>query len=941
MNRSETAPGGSFLRPFARFGVRIFATALFAIALPSCDVFLSADTRAERAREHMAAGDYRRAVSELKNVLEDEPRHVQSRLLLAELSLRLGDIKGADKELRRAIAAGAERQATQKLRYGLLLAQRQWEDLLKELTQDELTPAIERQLLEAQARIGLGQYAEAEQALDRAAKTGQQNSGVLLQRARVLVATNRADEALALLERISEPDGVRSHALTVGATILTNRGQYQRARQMLTEALELAKRDLSVPEQLLVAVGLTEASMALQDLPAASSSLAFIEQRAADTLVAHYYRARIALLKNDYAVAVAECQRALAIDPRHVPSNLMLAAAHIGHGSLEQGEDVLRSLLVADPQNLAARKLLAQVYLTKRRPADARRLLESQGVGAQDDAQVDWLMGVALTQSGETESGLAYLERSVAAAAPDDARRLDLATAYLGAGAPEKAREILAALPDAAAESNRAAALSLATAVAGKTPAAARKEVERLVAASSADARLLSAAGAYLFGVGDLRRSHEVLTQAAGRDPKALNARMMLALLAANSSDWKAATRRIDEVLAIDPAYQPAFLTRAEIELKRGERVQAQRTLEQAIGRNPAALEPRLRLARLAFANKDPARGRDLLKQTVALFPGRADVRNSAGMVLSQAGLHEEALVHFAEAGAAGLPEGMLNAARLQIQLNRLEQASETANAALALRPGWGGAQAVLIEIDVRRGQLQRALARARKLAGESPPGVMQELEGDVYRSAKRFVEALAAYEQAQQLHPSASLALKIFSARQALDRKPVEASLVSWLGRHPDDRRLRRILAGYYELHNQRRAAIAQYELAVKQSPEDPLLLNNLAWQLYVDGDARAPELARRAYDLGSHIPEISDTYGWLLVQTGEMQRGLEVLEQALAGAPANPDIRYHVAAARSKSGNRSSALQILDELLKERTAFPSRAEAERLLQSLRGEGA
>ena len=131
---------------------------------------------------------------------------------------------------------------------------------------------------------------------------------------------------------------------------------------------------------------LTESHLALQDLAAASKTLDFIQQRAGDSLIAHYYRARIALLKNDYTLAVAECQRALAIDPNHLPSNLMLAAAHVGHGSLEQGEEVLQRLIVSDPQNLAARQLLGPVYLAKGRPDEARRLLEVVRYAAADDA---------------------------------------------------------------------------------------------------------------------------------------------------------------------------------------------------------------------------------------------------------------------------------------------------------------------------------------------------------------------------------------------------------------------------------------------------------------------------------------------------------------------------------------------------------------------------
>jgi cellulose synthase operon protein C len=931
---------GSERRRHANRVALLLASASCILALPACDLFVSADTHVERAREYMAAGNFPRAMRELKSGLEAEPQHVQSRLSLAELLLLLGDVKGADKEIERAISAGASPQQTRDLHYESLVAQRKWDQLLQELEQDQQMPLLDRQVLEAQARIATGQYAEAERILGQASTAVKPDSRVLLQRTRLLAVTGRADEALALAETIAEPKSLRAQALTVAATILMNRGRYQDARTMLTDALTLAQVQLPIPEQLLIAVALTESSLALRDLAAATKTLDFV-QRAGDSLIAHYYRARIALLKNDYTLAVAECQRALAIDPDHMPTNLMLAAAHVGHGSLEQGEELLQRLLAADPQNPAARKLLAQVYLAKRQPADARRLLEASSGGATGDAQADWLMGIALAQSGETESGLAYLERSVVSAAPDDARRLDLAAAYLGAGAPDKARALLANLPASMTGSDRAAALRLAATIAGKDRAAAQQEVERLIA-DGRDTPMLSAAGAYLLGTGQLQRSQEVLTLAAERDPQAVSPRRMLAALAARRSDWNAATKRLDEILKIDPKYQPALLMRAELALRQGDRTAAQRTLEQAIGLDPSALEPRLRLARLAFADHDAARGHDLLEQTITLLPGRADVRNAVGAVLQQAGLHEEALVQFAGAGASGSADGMLNAARVHVQLNRLEQAAEAANAALRLQPNWPDAQRVLIEIDVRRGQIDRAVAAARAQAGANPaPGATDELVGDVYRLAKRYEDALVSYDRAQRLRPSAAVALKTFGIRQALSRKPVEASLLAWLEHHPEDPTVRRTLAAYYESTNQSRLAIAQYELAVTQSPQDSLLLNNLAWLLHVEGDARAVRMARSAYDLSPQMPEIADTYGWLLAQTGERQRGLEVLEQALAGAPANPDIRYHVAKVRAQSGNRSGALQILDGLLKDRTAFASRAEAEKLLESLRGEGA
>ena len=97
-------------------------------------------------------------------------------------------------------------------------------------------------------------------------------------------------------------------------------------------------------------------------------------------------------------------------------------------------------MLAADAADTAATKLLAQVYLRRGEPERARTLLSGLTDPAQADPQFDWLMGSALLQSGDA-SGLAALERSVAAMPNDIARRLDLAGAYIAAQSPQKALE--------------------------------------------------------------------------------------------------------------------------------------------------------------------------------------------------------------------------------------------------------------------------------------------------------------------------------------------------------------------------------------------------------------------------------------------------------------------------------------------------------------------
>lgn len=78
----------------------LIATAVLTMLLAGCDLFVSADERVVRAQELMAAHDYRGAMIELKNALQSRSDHVPARLLLAEVSLQLGDPAAADKELR-------------------------------------------------------------------------------------------------------------------------------------------------------------------------------------------------------------------------------------------------------------------------------------------------------------------------------------------------------------------------------------------------------------------------------------------------------------------------------------------------------------------------------------------------------------------------------------------------------------------------------------------------------------------------------------------------------------------------------------------------------------------------------------------------------------------------------------------------------------------------
>lgn len=908
---------------------------LATLTLCSCGWFASEETRVERARQQMSAGDYRAAMSELKGVLDGNPQNSEARYQLARLSLQLGDLETATKETEFAARSGFDAARVRDLKYDLLLARRRYEELLKELSADTQTESARRLLLQSQAHSGLQQPDEAQKALAEALRAAPENPEVLIEHARLLASDGRTDEALAALERVTSQTSPRAEAWALRGTILARKGDHQQAREAYRKANEAGRTSLTLPRRAAVLAALIESDLALADFEGATAALKQLAGLAPEAGITHYLRARIALVRKDPVLAASELQRVLQADPNNVQAQLLLAAAQVARGSPEQAESALSRLLAAHPENTAARSLLAQVYLSRREPEAARKLLEAAPGQAQPDAFSDWLLGSALLQSGNKD-GLSYLERSASARPNEPDLRVDLAAAFIAAGETEKALQALQSLPKETAAKPRPRALLAIASVAGKSAAEARREIEKLTTQYATDAAVQATAGAWLIANGDGASARPLLERAVALDPAAPMPRLSLARLLLQAGDMDGADKQLREVIKNAPKFEAASVALSEIALRRGDRAGAKQILEQAVGVNPAAIESRLHLAQMAFADSDAARAQSLLDQAIAVSPDRASALNGAGKVLMSVGLYDDAISRFTAAAAAGLTEASLNAARAHATLGRPDEARSLLLAALVSKPGWREAELMVIELDARAGQVDRALARARQLP-RAPTTSVREVEGDVYAVAGRADAAVASYQAAYDERPSAPLSIKLYGLRQKLGTQRAEGSLLSWLERAPTDNSVRTLLAQHYMQGGDPRGAVAQYERVLERDSNNVIALNNLAWLLRAEPGGRAVSLARKAHELAPGAPGVADTYGWILVQAGDAQSGLKILERAATGAAGNGDITYHLAVAQARTGQRDQAIHLLDGLLSSDTQFASRADAQRTLQELR----
>jgi predicted Zn-dependent protease len=114
-------------------------------------------------------------------------------------------------------------------------------------------------------------------------------------------------------------------------------------------------------------------------------------------------------------------------------------------------------------------------------------------------------------------------------------------------------------------------------------------------------------------------------------------------------------------------------------------------------------------------------------------------------------------------------------------------------------------------------------------------------------------------------------------------------------------------------------------------------VVLNNVAWAMSKLKDPAAVGFAQRAYELKPDDGAIADTYATILIDNGDVPRGLAILQKAVADTPGNREIRYHLAQALAKSGEKAKAIGQLEIVVGAGTRFAQETDALALLKQLR----
>lgn len=888
-------------------------------------------------------GDYQGALIQLKNVLQENPTNLSARILLGRTYLLLGAPADAEKELENAAKMGADEDLTIGYLAQAYLQQHRYKEVLAKILPGNRTASIEAAIMGARATafFELYRYEDAKQDFESARKLAPDNPLPILGIARVLMRQGKFGEAETLVSKAAELNPRHHDLWYVRGELYTARQEFSAAVQAYSRAIEL------VPAHFPARISRASALMQLQRHADALEDLNFV--RSYDRLDPQSaYLMALALASTGQRRAAKDALNEADLIIRntepaflrsHAPTLLTAATVNYAQGKVDEARIYLQDYVRMVPSHTGAKRLLAQILVGKKEAKAAIQLLTELLEKEPDNWRDLSLMGSALMQLNRIAEATEHFERAAKLNPEGEAVRTRLAMSKLVAGESDLAvRELKEALDENPKARRQAALLGFLH--------LNRGEVDQA-----------------------MQIADDLLKQKPD-NPLALNLRggAMMA-----KGDRDGARQSFQHALAVSPDYRPAIGNLARLELIEGNIDRAKKLYLDVLSRNVNDATAMRALGQIAQQQKDLDRATHWYEKAVAADRkdvatqieliqiyqqlGKADrvqylthelkqghagnirVLEAVGKLELQAGEKEKAAKTFQRMAnmRPDSADDLSQIAQLQLAADDTEGAYNTLRRAVWVSPDHVQAVSSLVRLESRTRRVDEALRRAEQFRKTWPDSDLgDQLTGEVLVNQNRYDEAIAAFQTALEKSDTVENTLRLHLAMRAASMNAEALQILkSREGKFGREPRFARALAAAYIDTREYDTAIKEHERLLAGAPNDPSVLNNLAWLYEETGDARALATAEKAYRIAPDAPEVMDTLGWILVQRGDAARGLTLLREAHARSASNPGIRYHLAVALARLGRKNEALAQLREVMRS-TDSNVKKMAESLLQEL-----
>ena len=374
--------------------------------------------------------------------------------------------------------------------------------------------------------------------------------------------------------------------------------------------------------------------------------------------------------------------------------------------------------------------------------------------------------------------------------------------------------------------------------VSGLLASAHQKEAERILIKAIAACKLDTMKS--ILQAAELSVNANVLSQgkllfekALALEPDSISARIGLATIFIRQSEWEKAKAAIDQALELEPNNWQALLRRAELYTTREQWKLAMAEYEYLVSLYPKAPYPKTRLAWiLCTIMNDKDRAFTILNDILEEFPDHQEALLTSAQLHFDQQRYRRAILK-AERVRSGSPEKILHAHRILAQ-------------------SYG-------KIKEHR----KAIEFCKKVLESEP---------------NNFIIML---QLANANHREGNVEIAIELCKKAAVLNPDSYIPEMYLG-------------NIYRQQKDLVTAISNYEISLRKSPENRMVVNNIATLLVqrgMDSDIdRAFALMKDQIQSDDAPPMMLDTFGWILFHKGAFQRAKGYFQKATEEKKDNP---------------------------------------------------